>query len=784
MTSRQPRSAVRVLVLTLSFGSGHGRAATAVAAKLRALSPDADVRVIDALDRAAFWFRAVYVWPYWVMLRRAPGLWRRLFDARLRNGSRHTAPEWTFRHGCARTLDEIAAFRPDVIVAAEVGAGEIAAIARRRGLTNAPIASVITDHHAEPAWVAPEVTAYVVADDSVRDQLLSWGARASQISVCGIPTDSRFEDLLDTNSVRARYGCAADVPLVLLMGGGMGPSRMDLVAAGLCASGRAMHVVAVAGHDARVRRRLDRVRATPSASLTVCGWVDDVPALMRSAAVLVTKPGGLTTAEAAICGLPTVLFDPIPGPEERNALRLVDAGAGVLTRETVQTTAAVCSILDDTARHRAMASEATRLATRSAAESAARVILDRAASGDRPPVLIMTIRNGAGHTAVAEAIAEAIESGDPDLPVRIVDTAGYMSPLLHATHVTLFLWLVKYAPRFWERIDTFQKMQLQTSPDWYYRRGCRRLLDLVNALNPRAIVATEVGCCEMAALIKRDLRLSCPLVAVNGEYDADRAWLQPEVTAYSVPDETVRAELSAQGGDPDLVHAWGVPIARRFAERPRDSMAVRASVCADLGLATDSPVVLVSGGSEGVDRVAERLLRLTRPRDHGPQVIVLAGRNAALRRRCDALANSLGGERLRVLGWTTDVRPLMQAADLLVGKLGHTFDEAVATRLPIVALEPPPGSERAQHRQLDGWGVGRAVRGLDQMAQVVERLLTGGSELNAMRTAADRWEGRDAAGAIARWLSEATRPLAAAERRQPERTPVAASPLAAVGQWR
>jgi processive 1,2-diacylglycerol beta-glucosyltransferase len=773
--------------MTLSFGSGHGRAATAVAARLRALSPDADVRVIDALDGAAFWFRAVYVWPYWIMLRRAPGLWRRLFDARLRNRSRHTAPAWTFRHGCARTLGEIAGFQPDVIVAAEVGAGEIAAIARRRALTNAPIVSVITDHQAEPAWVAPEVTAYVAADDGVRDQLQMWGARPGQISVCGIPTDSRFEDILDIHSTRERYGCAADVPLVLLMGGGMGPSRMDLVAAGLCASGRPMHVVAVAGHDAGARRRLDRVRPTAPASLTVCGWIDDVPALMRSAAVLVTKPGGMTTAEAAICGLPTVLFDPIPGPEERNALRLVDAGAGVLTRETVQTTAAVCSILDDPARHRAMSSEASRLATRSAAESAATLILDRAASGDRPPVLIMTIRNGAGHTAVAEAIAEAIESGDPDLPVRIVDTADYMSPLLHATHVTLFLWLVKYAPRFWDRIDTFQKTQPRTSPDWYYRRGCRQLLDLVSALNPRAIVATEVGCCEMAALIKRDLRLSCPLVAVNGEYDADRAWLQPEVAAYSVPDETVRAELCAQGGDPDLVHAWGVPIARRFAERPRDSMAVRASVCADLGLAPDSPVVLVSGGSEGVgrvDRVAERLLRLTRPRDHAPQVIVLAGRNAALRRRCEALANGAGRERLRVLGWTADVRPLMQSADLLVGKLGHTFDEAVATRLPIVALEPPPGSERVQHRRLDGWGVGCAVRGLDDMAQVVERLLTRGSELNAMRAAADRWEGRDAAGAIARWLSEATRPLAAAERRQPGRTPVAANSLAAAGEWR
>ncbi|MEX1406849.1 hypothetical protein AB1398_05455, partial [Hydrogenibacillus schlegelii] len=34
---------------------------------------------------------------------------------------------------------------------------------------------------------------------------------------------------------------------------------------------------------------------------------------------LVTKPGGLTVAEALTVGVPLFLFDPLPGPEEENA---------------------------------------------------------------------------------------------------------------------------------------------------------------------------------------------------------------------------------------------------------------------------------------------------------------------------------------------------------------------------------------------------------------------------------------------------------------------------------
>jgi len=79
----QMRKAKRILVLTLSFGSGHVQAAQTVAGELKRQAPGAEVLVVDALARCRFLFHATYVWPYWALVRYAPSLWDRFFRRRV-----------------------------------------------------------------------------------------------------------------------------------------------------------------------------------------------------------------------------------------------------------------------------------------------------------------------------------------------------------------------------------------------------------------------------------------------------------------------------------------------------------------------------------------------------------------------------------------------------------------------------------------------------------------------------------------------------------------------------
>ncbi|OLE55503.1 MAG: hypothetical protein AUG51_03345 [Acidobacteria bacterium 13_1_20CM_3_53_8] len=359
----------------MSFGSGHVRAARAVAEELERESPQAVVRVIDALEDCRWLFRAIYVWPYWAMVRYAPALWKKFFESRVAHRSEQTAPPWAFRYGCPQVFGEIAWFKPDIIVAVEVAACEMAVIAKRTGLTEARIVNVITDHEAEPIWVKPEVDVYAVADESVRDQLCVWGAKPEKVVVCGIPTDASFRSTHDELETRAAHGVNDELPLVLLMGGGMGPTRMHEIAGRLCESELPMSIVAIAGRDERALKRLAWIPSGRNTELRVLGWTEDVAALMKAATLLVTKPGGLTLAEAALCGLPVVIFDGIPGPETLNAERFASAGAGIITHGARETAASVEELLRDEELRASMSLHSRQLAKPRAAVDVARLAL-------------------------------------------------------------------------------------------------------------------------------------------------------------------------------------------------------------------------------------------------------------------------------------------------------------------------------------------------------------------------------------------------------------------------
>ncbi|MDQ2936048.1 MAG: hypothetical protein M3R67_00910, partial [Acidobacteriota bacterium] len=273
-------------------------------------------------------------------------------------------------------------------------------------------------------------------------------------------------------------------------------------------------------------------------------------------------------------------------------------------------------------------------------------------------------------------------------------------------------------------------------------------------IRPRALVATEVGCCEIASLLKRDLKLDVPLVAVNDDYDADRAWVQPEVDLYCFATEGLGDELISHGAPRQRVATWGVSLSEGF-EVLRDRWKEREDVCQWLHLDPQLPLVLIAGGGEGMGQIEEttaRLLHLQQP----AQLVVLTGHNERLKSRCERLEQNGARGRWRVLGWTgpEHMPKLMCAADLMVSKLGSMFNEALASKLPIIALEPPPGAERVQYRLLEEWNVGCAVRTLDEVGERVERLLENPHLLEQMRRQARAHQSPDVSQRIARWLVE------------------------------
>src|SRR5437773_9284018 len=88
----------KIAILTLSVGAGHVRAAEEIQRALADREDHTEARLLDAVELGSAWFRRLYVEPYWWMLRRTPGVWRRLFERRQRKRSEEHTSELQSHH--------------------------------------------------------------------------------------------------------------------------------------------------------------------------------------------------------------------------------------------------------------------------------------------------------------------------------------------------------------------------------------------------------------------------------------------------------------------------------------------------------------------------------------------------------------------------------------------------------------------------------------------------------------------------------------------------------------
>src|SRR5262249_37793836 len=95
----------------------------------------------------------------------------------------------------------------------------------------------------------------------------------------------------------------------------------------------------------------------------------------------------------------------------------------------------------------------------------------------------------------------------------------------------------------------------------------------------------------------------------------------------------------------------------------------------------------------------------------------------------------------KVLGYTTAMEKLMNAADVMVSKLGGlTTFEALATRLPIIAdaTTPPMPQESQTANLISRHNAGVLLKRAGDIAPLIRRLLHDPAEHAAMRLAASR----------------------------------------------
>ena len=112
-------------------------------------------------------------------------------------------------------------------------------------------------------------------------------------------------------------------------------------------------------------------------NVNVVGFTDQVCTYMDAADLIVTKPGGLSTTEAAVVNVPIVLSAPIPGCETANAQFFRERGMAVCAGDAESAArAALWLAADDEKRAAMLAAQARYINPQAAADVCDRVIGD------------------------------------------------------------------------------------------------------------------------------------------------------------------------------------------------------------------------------------------------------------------------------------------------------------------------------------------------------------------------------------------------------------------------
>jgi UDP-N-acetylglucosamine:LPS N-acetylglucosamine transferase len=179
----------------------------------------------------------------------------------------------------------------------------------------------VTDVVAHRMWVHEETDLFLVTSEASAASVRRYRPTAD-VMVVDAPVRREFYTAPSMRAARDELGVSTDSRCVLLMAGGWGVGPLDEVATVLAERG--ITVLAVAGHNPRLRRRLERL-AEQSSLIVPFGYTDQVPTLMAASDLVVTSPGD-TCREARVIGRPMVLLDVVPGHGRENLMHELELG--------------------------------------------------------------------------------------------------------------------------------------------------------------------------------------------------------------------------------------------------------------------------------------------------------------------------------------------------------------------------------------------------------------------------------------------------------------------------
>ena len=367
--------AERIILMYISEVSGHHSATIAIEKALKILSPQAEILNINGFKYTNPISEKIINRIYMGVIKATPGVWDYLYDNPKVAAKLSKIKDAIHKFNSPKLKNLFDKFKPDAVVCAQAFPCGMVADYKKTYSSDLPLVAVLTDYIPHSYWVYDKVDYYIVPSAEVAERLTQKNIPAGKIKTLGIPFDPAFNEVIDRHKVTRKMHLDPRIPIVLIMGGGQGLGPIKGIIKKLDRSKEEFQMIVVCGSNKKLHNSLKRKVKKYKKKVLVFGYVNQINELMGISAIIITKPGGITVAEALAKKIPMVIVRPIPGQEASNTAYLTHREAAIKVDKVKDIAAVIERMLKDHSRLKAFSDAAGRIAKPNASMDIANLLL-------------------------------------------------------------------------------------------------------------------------------------------------------------------------------------------------------------------------------------------------------------------------------------------------------------------------------------------------------------------------------------------------------------------------
>jgi len=368
-------SAKRIILMYISEVSGHRSATMAIEKAVKTLEPEAEILNINAFNYTNPISEKVINRIYMEVIKRTPKLWDYLYDNPSVVKSLDKIKKSIHKSNSPKLKKLFDKFNPDLIVCTQAYPCGMVADYKKTYAVDLPLVAVLTDYIPHAYWVYDTVDYYITPSEDVSERLEKKGVDPARIKSYGIPFDHKFNQPLNKEEIFRKLNLNPQKPVVLIMGGGQGLGPIKTIVKSLEKVKHDIQELIVTGTNNKLLRSLKRKIKRYKKDIHLFGFVQDIHELMRISKVIISKPGGVTTAEVLSMGLPMVIVKPIPGQEVNNTNFLTSKGAAIEVGQPKEVHQVIDELLEDKVKLDHLSQAAAKIAKPNASMEIAKLLL-------------------------------------------------------------------------------------------------------------------------------------------------------------------------------------------------------------------------------------------------------------------------------------------------------------------------------------------------------------------------------------------------------------------------